>query len=196
VAVYNCSPNDYTADFTLLRKLWRCVGLSARGDDAGSDQQSQAWKGKEVLTTLLACLGFAWHDDVSRLWDHCKRNDDDADTVNECACWACIHGCAGRHLIEVQNTVLDCRGCRWTLIGNEIRDTAMLRTSRFKLKELQDLAPYVTQLNAFLDARQQSAFTEVRALVLWWWVSCRAVCRATHSRATSSSSRSRRESRW
>jgi hypothetical protein len=52
----------------------------------------------------------------------------------------------------------------------EVQNTVLLKTSRIKYKELlQDLAPYVTQLNAFLDARQQSASTEVRALVVLWW---------------------------
>jgi hypothetical protein len=176
---YGLSENSAIADFTLLRKLWQCVGLPAHGDDAGSDQQSQAWKGKEVLITLLACLGFAWHDDVNRLWeDNDDDNDDDADTVTECEHGrACIGGCA-----------------------DEI--TALLKTSRFKHKELQDLAPYVTQLNAFLDARQQSASAEVRAFS-WCcrggWAPCRAVpcCDVCGGAVTSLISfGSRRESWW
>jgi hypothetical protein len=131
-----------TANFTLLRKLWQCVGLGDGGDEDGGDED-HSWKGKEVLTTLLACLGFAWHDDVDLLWDDC--DDEDADAVNEHVAGIGRGRSRGgrRRMIEVQNTLL-------------------LKTSRLKHKELlQGLAPYAAQLNAFLDARQQSAATEV-----------------------------------
>jgi hypothetical protein len=135
-----------TANFTLLRKLWQCVGLSGGGDDDddGSDQDL-SWKGKEVLTTLLACLGFAWHDDVDLLWDDC--DDEDADTVNE-------------HVAGIGRGRGRSRGGRRRV--TEVQNTMLRETSRVKHKELlQGLAPYVAQLNAFLDARQQSAATEV-----------------------------------
>lgn len=60
----SCSLEPTIAMFTVLRKLWQCVGL---GSDEGDE--GQTWKGTEVLTTLLACLGFAWKDDVEMLWD-------------------------------------------------------------------------------------------------------------------------------
>jgi hypothetical protein len=60
-------------DFTLLCKLWQCMGLPTHSNDTSSNQ-SQLWKGKEVLTTLLACQGFVWHDNVSLLWEDCGYN--------------------------------------------------------------------------------------------------------------------------
>jgi hypothetical protein len=162
--------NQTTADVTLLLKLWQCVGLGGGdgGDEDGSEQD-QSWKG--VLTTLLACLGFAWHDDVDLLWDG------DVNNIHLAVAGQII---AGR-MAEVHNLML-------------------LAASRVKHRELQGLAPYAAQLNAFLDARQQSAATEVHAMMwCWWCVSCRLSC-GTHGRVTSSLPsirfRSRRGGRW
>jgi hypothetical protein len=51
--------------FSVMRKVWHCVGLSAE-PVGGSDE---LWTGTEVLVSLLACLGFTWQRDVDLLWD-------------------------------------------------------------------------------------------------------------------------------
>lgn len=66
--------NNPSFRFDILRKLWDSVGLRspnyAPGVDGNSGSGSDdgaTWTASEVLTTLLACLGFVWQPDVCQV---------------------------------------------------------------------------------------------------------------------------------
>jgi hypothetical protein len=140
--------------FGMLRKIWQCVGLAGeRADGEGADdgedgeadgegegenqQQQQQWNGTEVLTTLLACLGFAWKDDVELIWEDCGEEDD-------------------ANAAEGEGEV--------TLFEDHAINGGMFRTCKHKSEVLSDWREQVEQLSSLLEANMRSAPNEVRRL--------------------------------
>jgi hypothetical protein len=66
--------NNPSFRFDILRKLWDSVGLRSPnyapgvdGNSGSGSDDSATWTASEVLTTLLACLGFVWQPDVCQV---------------------------------------------------------------------------------------------------------------------------------
>jgi hypothetical protein len=162
----------------MLCKIWQCVGLSAGRADresAGNDkvegenqkqqqqqqqqQQQEEWNGVEVLTTLLACLGFAWKD-VELIWEDCSEEDDAAFDV------ATGEG-------EV------------ALFDERDINRGMPRIRRHKSKVLSQWRQQEEQLSGLLEANIRSAPNAIRLLELAVSRIRRFIARQRLSRAVS-----------
>jgi hypothetical protein len=111
--------------YSILRKLWQCLGLNAKGDadaDAGADDDR--WSVREALTTLLARLSFAWKPDVELLWEGGYWGDDEGGDAD----------------VEGGDTTSN--------------DYSLKRATALKRKERLEMREYLDQFNALLGQQQ------------------------------------------
>jgi hypothetical protein len=133
--------------FGMLRKIWQCVGLATKRADGaddgqceGENQKQQQWNGTEVLTTLLACLGFAWKDDVELIREDCSEENDTAAAA----------------AAEGEGEV--------TLFEDHAINEDLSRACRHKSEVFSEWREQAKQLNSLLEANMRSAPNEVRRL--------------------------------